>query len=143
MILDFAGTKVDTEEDHEQHKKSIDRYMHCKSDEPRQFFTVKSPSPNSDDRYVNLVYNEDGSKLKKIYYWDTLTRVTKLEKRRKDQCYFIKEDCWETKEVTDFDAPRYSEHTIAWERDNPKYNKVNPMDYAYYPTPKKSRWKFW
>ena len=146
MILDIEGTEVDTEEDHAQHKKNIRKSILCARDEPRQFFTVSSPLPNARERYVNLVYNEDGKELLKVYYWDSLILPKKLEKVKKDrECYFTRqnEEDWETREVPDYNFPRYSEHITVWERDNPKYNRTNPTNYAYYPEHKKSRWKFW
>ena len=141
MILNFEGTKVNTEETHQQHMDNIDQTVHCSKDKPEQFFTVESPNPDADDRFVNLVYSEDGDKLQSIYYWDNMKITRTIERRKVDQCYFTKgkEECWEDHEVVDYSKPSYGARITVWERDNPKYDRgVLPIT-----TQKKSGWRFW
>ncbi len=95
MIVDCGSVQINTEEDHEAHKKAVrgksDTGMMCDRTNPKQFFTQLI---NGYVRFYELHYNKDGDKLKKIDSWDRKKdserkkKWVKVPKSGVDDCYF-------------------------------------------------------
>jgi hypothetical protein len=97
MIIDCGSVRIDTEEDHEAHKNAVrgksDSGMLCSRSSPKQFFTQLVDGYT---RFYDLHYNKDGSKLKKIEYWDKKKDSERKKKyikepKNADNCYFSKQ----------------------------------------------------
>ncbi len=95
MNVTCGSAIIDTDANHEAHKKSVrgksNTGMMCDRSEPRQFFTQLVDGYT---RFYELYYDKSGETLKKIEYWDKKKdserkkKWVKVPKSGAGDCYF-------------------------------------------------------
>ena len=132
MIQVGEKVEIDTRLTHVEHKEAIKeagRSCLCASNDPHLFFTEDQNIPEElrgkvkdIQRFYELHYNEEGSILNSIQYWDHSHKAVKRMRRvgADDDCYFTKNNKKiEKREVTEWESNYGTPHVIWNRKKNP------------------------